>query len=422
MFGEPKEPHPQTQSQPEQVIKQEPEKLTLTEKEEKPKTIEMTPKDKNIETETPKKNLFFNSGIDDSEKKTKEENKEKEEKKVISASGLFGEKKMADINKNDKSNEDKGNNKSLFGDIPFNAEEKKEEKKEDKKEDIKEDKKEKLNFLAFEELKDEDEKKNKSLFGDITKSNNEDKQKEKTPSLFGGETSLFGKKEENNQAGTSGLFSTDKNDNLKNNTSLFGFKNDEEKSKSNNSTSLFGKKEEEKTDNKPLINDNTQEKTNLFFNSKGSLATDSSNPFLNYSKQNTLPNVFNANTLASNTNNINNSNTSNSTNFSLFSGSNTNNIFGGNNSNENKGYLFGTQQMDSGDIDMSPQLNPRGSFINNNSTPNYTFNLGSKPNSNLNIFGAPINNNNSIFGNQNLFGNQGNAGQQGGLFFNLGKK
>ena len=71
----------------------------------------------------------------------------------------------------------------------------------------------------------------------------------------------------------------------------------EEKDKSNNSTSLFGKKEEEKSDNKPLINDNTQDKTKIFFNSKGSLAADSSNPFLNYSKQNTLPNVFNANTL-----------------------------------------------------------------------------------------------------------------------------
>ena len=151
------------------------------------------------------------------------------------------------------------------------------------------------------------------------------------------------------------------------------------------------------------------------------MAADSSNPFLNYSKQNTLPNVFNANTLASNTSNINNPNTSNSNNFSIFSGSNTNNIFGGNNNNENK-FSFGAQPMDNGDVDMSPQFKPRGSFINNNSTPNNTFNLGSNSNSNLNIFGAPINNNNSLFGNQNLFGNQGNVGQQGGLFFNLGKK
>ena len=427
LFGEPKQPQPQLEQQAKP--KPEPEKQVIIEKEEKSKTIDITPnKDKNAGVETPKKVSLFDSGIN----KTKDE---KVEKEVITMPSLFGEKKVDNNNNKDKSNEEKekdNNNKSLFDGGLLNLKEKKDEKKEEKKEV--------LNLSAFTELKNEEDKKEKEkvkeneskpLFGDLFNNNNESKIKENSTSLFINESSLFGKKEDtsvsekkdNNKMGTLGLFSTDKKDNEKSTTPLFEFTNKEEKS-TNNFTSLFGKKEE-KNDNKPLINNsNFEEKKINIINSKGSLANDS-NPFLNPSTPKNVEIIFNAENLKGSQNTI----STNQTNLNTSSQFPSNiNIFGAN--NEKRDLLYGVQPMDSGGMDMSPTLKPKNLFTSNNpSSNNNTFIFGNNQNSNLNIFGAPMNNNNnnSFFmnNNNNIFGNnQGNNfGQQSkGIFFSIGKK
>ena len=454
LFGPPKESKP------------EPEKPNITEKKDISKTIDND--DKIVKPETPKKTTIslFGSDINNSKAETKIEKEEKKE--VISISNIIGLKKENDENKIENKKEDKpiienkdNNNKSLFGTgLLFNSEE--------KKEDIKEEKKEKLNLFGIKEIKEKEEKKEnekKSLFGDLIKKEDIKKPADNSFTLFNtdntGSNNLFGQKnentndkKENNQPVSFGLFSTEKKDNNISNTSLFGFKADEEKNK-NNGTSLFGVKEEEKNknngtslfgvkeedknknnENQSVVNVVEEKKINLV-NTQGSLASDSSNPFLNPSKQNNLPIIFSANSLT-NTNNFSNINNSNSTNqnSSIFSGNMTNNnIF--NNNNYKNVFLFQASTTNSGGMDMSPQMKPRnilGNMSNNNSsTNNNLFSIGSKSTNNLNIFGAPMdsNNSNSLFGNKNSFGNssgnifssqQSNMFSGGNLPFSLGVK
>ena len=87
--------------------------------------------------------------------------------------------------------------------------------------------------------------------------------------------------------------------------------------------------------------------------------------------------------------------------------------------NDKKVFLFGNQTMDTGGMDMSPQMKSRNIFNNipTTSNNNSLFGFGNNSNNNNNnakIFGAPINSNNGLLlGNNNTFNNS-----TGGLFGN----
>ena len=398
----------------------------------------------NIKGESPKKDSLFNINNKSTEKENKplfEEKKEKISMPLFGVGNNNNDNKNKNITNKNKESEDKKNNGSLFGDGLSKLQEKKEEQKNNN------------NLFGFKliekDAKKEENEKTKeknSLFGNILKE--EDQEKKNNFSLFktGNGNNLFGNQEQKKDKGneekeekkekiTFGLFNNN-NNNDKN----------EDKNKSvipAPSTPLFSEvknKEEDKikNDNNSLLFNNSSEvqKPNSIFNSalsKGSLASDS-NPFLNPTKPvNNLPNIFSASNL-SNTNNVSNISNTNP-NISIFN-SNPNFL---NNKSDNKTFEFGTQSMESGGMEMSPQTKSRNLFENNLGTKtNFLFGNGNNNGSQTttNIFGAPINNSNSIFNNSNsIFGNSSNIlfGQKsafssdnkpfsGGFKFSMGKK
>ena len=271
--------------------------------------------------------------------------------------------------------------------------------------------------ITEEKEKENKENNNKPLFGNLLSKpeNNNDKdktqdvKKDNTGSLFSG-TSLFGDKKEDNKT----LFGNNK-DNNNTNISLFGnltqTNNNNKDQKETLSFGLFNN-----NNNNPNLNNNNDNKTPSLFgnnnkeeinvktneepksaipsNATGSLVT-KSNPFLNATPSKTIPNVFSATSLFNNNEKPNNDN-------NLFKvGNNNNNGQSLFNNNEQKPSLFNNQGMNIGGMDMSPKLGPRNLF---NNTPNGNGgSLFSSSNNTgkLNIFGAPVNNTNSLFNNNN---------------------
>ena len=456
---------------------------------ESPKNEEIKNTTINSEAETPKKNTLFNFGKEETKKEIQKEKVGENKKEVLQpiSSNLFGniknneEKKEENNNKDDKIKEKENNeknksifgsglfkfqenkeNKSLFGDGLFKSQEKQENKKEEKetiglfglkeKQENKKEEKETIGLFGLKE-KQEDKKEQKeqlNLFGlkEIKEEKKEQKENIKSnenKSLFG---NIFNKDEEKPKEIGFSLFNTTNtpaNTSATNTTGLFGFQ--EKKVETNNilnddkNISLFGPKNNEKEnninnsnndkENNPIINtDNTnkiEEKSNssVVFNSKGSLASDASNPFLNPVVRNDLPNIFSANNLSNNksssTNTINNSN-------SIFTSPS---LFGVN--NVNKEFVFNPQPMGNSGMDMSPTMNARNLFNNTNPTNNINNNslFNSNPNR-VSLFGqsnntslfSNNNNNNGIFMNNNggLFGNQSSGFSGRDKAFSLGVK
>ena len=277
--------------------------------------------------------------------------------------------------------------------------------------------------ITEEKEKENKENNNKPLFGNllskpennIDKDKTQDVKKDNTGSLFSG-TSLFVDKKEDNKT----LFGNNK-DNNNTNISLFGNLSQTNNNKDQKETLSFGLF----NNNNPNLNNNNDNKTPSLFgnnnkeeinvktneepkstipsNATGSLVT-KSNPFLNATPSKTIPNVFSATSLFNNNEKPNNDN-------NLFKvGNNNNNGQSLFNNNEQKPSLFNNQGMSIGGMDMSPKLGPRNLF---NNTPNGNGgSLFSSSNNTgkLNIFGAPVNNTNSLFNNNNINSFQPNSG------------
>ena len=234
---------------------------------------------------------------------------------------------------------------------------------------------------------------------------------------------MFDNNKDSDNARVSLFGDATKTDNNKGNkeTLSFGFfnNNPSNNNKDNNQPSLFGNNKEE-----IKVKTNEEPKSTISSNATGSLVTNS-NPFLNATPSKTLPNVFSATSLFNN----NNEKPNNDNNiFQVGNNNNNQSLF---NNNGQKSSLFNNQGMSNGGMDMSPKLGPRNLFNNNSLTNNNSGPLFNTSNnsSNLNIFGAPINNTNSLFNNNNnsfqtnsggLFGT--NAGLSGFGGFSMGKK
>ena len=329
--------------------------------------------------------------------------------------GLFGEALLPGIKEKEEEKTEKKDEKetiSLFG--IKEKEEEKTEKKDEKKETIslfgikeKEEKSGLFGVKEKQEKKEETNKENKSsLFGFLM--NKEEKIENTNTSLFNNGTNFIGNQEKTNETNNEkdekkptinlGLFNDKKSENIHNvnNMSLLGFQPEKE--------------EKNKTEG-ILINNNNEEtkNNNDLFSSKGSLANNPKNPFLNPSMSTNLPNIFSAPKSSSNSN----GNDSNSSKPNSLFGNNTtnNNIF----NNTDKKNLF--EASNTGGMDMSPQMKSRNLFGNNNNNipSNNLFNFTNNSKE-TNIFGAPINNvnnsnslfnsNSNIFGNPSFFGNQ----------------
>ena len=310
----------------------------------------------------------------------------------------------------------------------FNLNNQTNEIKEEKKEE-----KEKINLLNLKELKEKDIKEEKekiSLFDNIkkeekeiredTKNENNENNKEEKPKL------------------SFGLFQKENKDNSPIN-SIFGKITEKE---------IINNNEQNKEDKKESINI-------LNTNAKGSLANDN-NPFIKAMTQNTsniIPNIFSAKTLTNTTNNQNNNtfNQVNNASSSFIVNNNTSNIFNQNENQKQSLFNIGNPNqfnLNSGGMEMSPQLKSRNLFNNNNNTfkvnGNNTSIFGNGNTNQTNIFGAPIGNNSpfnsgnmnnmnktnniftqnstSLFNNQHNIFSGNNSFGDGGLKFNFGKK
>ena len=347
-------------------------------------------------------------------------NKEEKNPSLFNLVEKKEENKMEDAAKTSSENKI-----SLFGE-GFELKEKKSEEK-----------KEKISLFGNtekEEKKDEIIKDN-TLFGSPTKN----EEKNEKPTIIFNNGNLFGNQVKKEEIKINDI----KDDISPKKTGLFNINEKTDNNNNESSKPLFELKpkdeEKNKNDNIILNNNNNNEgaKINNILNSKGSLANDVNNPFLQPGKLNNISNVFSAANLSNNANNRNNPFSSQNNNIQHLSNFNNTNIY----NNNEKRNIF--EASATGGMDMSPQIKPRTLFITDNSSSNNLINLNDS-NSKTNIFGAPtsnnINNSSSLFsgnnnhlfrnsGSNNLFGNQQqnislNSGFPSGMkaVFNLGKK